>query len=351
MRNTISVVLLVLLFILTPVMALTASARFNVLTVKFLTRELVRLDVYNLAVSQIDKQIGNVQLDPKYLVTHAELAALAHQVITPQWLRQTIEGNLGRLEEWLQSEPGTTLSIPIDLRQPKASLTDGVDALLTEKLPMLEPCPDRRIPKEEQGICQFAGLTLPELKEQLRQAGLNPDVIAGLLPDTLDLLNPDLSKITGVQPATPGDTTADKTQEIKKSLDLVKARYQQVIFLMNLSFGIFGLLVALYLALNAMHGWHRFTRWGGVLLLMIGLLPYALAVASSLAVEQALLPKLHIDAKVPAEVARLAPIAIRDVRKALFDPLLVFGAIGMVVGLGGIVGAHWIKTPVVKKRV
>ena len=197
MRTAVSILLMLILVILTPVLFVVTSVRLNVLTTDFLKQELVKLDVYGLATWEIDEQIAKVKIDPQYPITNAEIGELAHAVISEDWLRQNIESILTRMELWLQSKPGTELTLPIDLRQPKMELTTGIDRLLTEKLPQTQPCPDKRRPKEEQGICQFSGLTLPQLKEQLAHQGLNPDLVNQVFPDQLDLVNPDLSNVNG----------------------------------------------------------------------------------------------------------------------------------------------------------
>jgi hypothetical protein len=345
MRNAISILLLLVLFILTPVLFVVTSARLNVLTSEFVKQELVKLDIYGLATSRIDTEIQRIVIDPKYPITHAELAELAHSVLSEEWLQSTVEGTLDRVDDWLNSKPGTVLSIPIDLREPKQQLTAGIDTLLTTKLPQIEPCPNKRIPKQEQGICQFAGMTLPQLKEELGHQGLNPDLINELLPDTLDLLNPDLSKIVGPNDASDPNSAAVKSQEIIERLDQAKARYQRVVFLLNLALVIYALLVLLFVALHANRGWHHFTRWSGVLFLTIGVLPLALAVASGPVIERQVLPKLHFDAKTPVELTRAAPQLIRDTRSALLTPLLIVGGSLVVLGLTGIVGAHWVTKP------
>ncbi len=248
------------------------------------------------------------------------------------------------------SPRGAVLSLPLDLREPKQRLTAGVDGLLTAKLPQIQPCPDKRRPKEEQGVCQFAGLTLPQLKEKLAQVGLNPDLVGEYLPDTLDLLNPDFSKLVGKSAATNPNSAQAKANEISDRFEQFKARYQQVVFLLNIALVIDGLLIALYLAVNAADGWRRLARWGGVLMLSLGFLPLALAIASGPLIERQLLPRIHFDPTFPVQLTTMVPALIRDTRSSVFTPLLAVGAVSVGLGLAGIIGAHWLPKRVAVKK-
>lgn len=350
MRSAISILLMIILVLLTPVLFLVTSLRFNVLTAQFIKQELARENVYALATSQIDTQIEKIALNPQYPVTHDEIAALAHDVISESWLRQNVEGVLDASESWLQAPVGTPLKLLIDLSQPKQRLTAGLETFLSEKLTQMKPCPEKRRPKEEQGICQFAGMTLDQVKEQLGDMGMNPDLIAKLIPDTLDLLNPDLSSLFGKPDPTDANSAQAKTDEIARRVSQFKAQYVQVLSLHGLALMIYGLFIMLYLAINAPRGWRRLTRWGGILLLSLGLFPLAMAVASSPLIESQLLPKIHLDPKLPTELSSMVPALIWGTRSALFTSLLFVGASLVVLGLAGIIGAHWIPKPTSAKK-
>lgn len=350
MRTAVSILLIVILVLFTPVLFLVTSLRFNVLTAQFIKQELARKNVYVLATSQIDKQIARIVLDPQYPVTNAEIAALAHDVLAESWLRQNVEGLLDGMESWLGAPSGTTLRLPIDLSQPKQRFTAVLDAFLSEKLAQLQPCADKRRSSEEQGICQFAGMTLGQLKEQLRHTGMNPDLISSLVPDTLDLVNPDLSSLFGKPDPTDTNSAQAKAEEISRSLDQFKAHYQQVLSLHGLAVMIYGLLIALCIAINAPRGWRRLARWSGILLLSLGLLPLVMALASSPLIESLLLPKIRLDPKLPAELSSMVPALIWDTRTALFTPFLLIGASAVVLGLAGIIGAHWVPKPAARKK-
>lgn len=345
MRNAISIVLILILVPVTVVLFVVTSVKANLLTPDFLKSELRRQDVYALTVDQIDEQVRKLKIDPQYPITHEEIIDELHNIVTPAWLQQNIEGSIDHFSAWLNAPAGTGLSVPIDLRQPKTQLAISLDSILTDKLADLKSCPNRRQPKEEQGICQFSGLTLPQVKEQLAHAGIDLANIQTVLPDTLDLLNPDLSKLT----ETPDDNNpkgaSAKSAEIKLRMEQVKARYQQVMFLMKVAWVTYGLLVGLFLALNALRGWHRLARWGGALCLTIGFLPLAIGVASRPALEKYVISNVHFSPGLPAELPAVAVGAIRDVQHAVFTVILVAGAVLVGFGLGGIVGAHWITKP------
>lgn len=348
MRNTISLLLIIILAIVTPVLLLVTSVKVNIATATFLKRELVRQDIYGLAQRQIDQQLDKVVIDPQYPITKQEITNLVHQIVTPAWLQQNIESVLDRFSAWLNSPSGETLSLPIDLRQPKSVLTTEVDALLAAKLPNIKPCPNKRQPKEEQGICQFSGMTLTQLKEQLKHAGLDPELVSNLLPDVLDLVNPDLSKLTGAtDPDQPNDT-AIKSAQIKQNLENVKDRYRLVMELFRYAWIIYGLLIALYVAINVRPGWHHLARWLGALCVILGVFPIALSVASAVVVERVVLPRLHLESTTVPEVEVIVPGLIRDVRSTLFTWPQTIGIALLILGMGAIVAARWLpKRPII----
>lgn len=345
MRSVVSILLMLSLVILTPVLFVVTSIRFNVVSASFFKRGLVRADAYRAMTSLIDTQVQKINLDEQSPVTYEEIAALAHSVISEAWLQQTLESGLDQSEAWLRAPRGTTMSVLVDVGVPKQQLIAGVDAFLAAKVAQLPPCPDARRPKQEQGVCQFAGLTVAQVKEQLAQTGFNPDLIVQLLPDTVDLLNPDFSKILGTPDQTDPNAATAQSEAQRRNLELVKARYQQGVSLLNLALVIDGLLVALFLAINATRGWRRLVRWGGALFFAVGVFPFGLAIASTPVVNQLVLPNIHFDEGMPAAVVALVPVVIHHTRDAIFSPLLVAGAVLVALGLAGLVGSHWVPRP------
>lgn len=346
MRSVVSILLMISLVILTPVLFVVTSIRFNVVSASFFKRGLIRADAYRVMTSLIDTQVQKIALDEQFPVTHEEIAALAHSVITEAWLQQALESGLDQSEAWLRAPRGTPMNVLIDVSVPKQQLVAGVDAFLATKVAQLPPCPDMRRPKQEQGVCQFAGLTVAQVKEQLAQAGLNPDLIGQLLPDRVDLLNPDFSKILGTPDQTDPNAAAEKSEVLRRNLELVKARYQQGVSLLTLALVIDGLLAALFLAINATRGWRRLVRWGGALFFAVGVFPLGLAIASTPVVNQRVLPNIHFDAGIPAAVVALVPVLIEHTRAAIFSPLFVAGAVLVALGLAGLVGGHWVPRPI-----
>ena len=109
-------------------------------------------------------------------------------------------------------------------------------------------------------------------------------------------------------------------------------------------------LILLYLVIN-IKGWKRLTRWTGILLFTIGILPLAISIATKQLMENLLSPGLHLG-NLPTEAQAAVPAAIRDVQSALFFSILIISGTLVVVGIGAVVGAHWIperKATLVKK--
>jgi hypothetical protein len=330
--------------LVTPVLLLVTSVKTNLLEATFLKHELRSRNVYTLAFTVLDEQIGQIEIDPNFPITHEEIATLAKQVFTPDWLQQNVEGVMDSFDAWLRAPSGTNLSLTVSLAEPKTSLARNLDVFLTDKLAVLEPC-SRNKPEEEQVFCQFAGLSLAEAKEQLKKVGADPDMVTNLLPDTLDLLNPDLSKITGSTDTENPDGQAVKNDEIKKNLERIKEQYQLGERFFWIAWILYGVLAAEFIVLNSTGGWRRLVRWVGALFLCLGLIPAALAIASEPVVRSTVLPHIEIDPKFPAEVAALIPALILDVRAAIFTLPLVVGAVLVVLGLAGLIGGHWIPKP------
>ncbi len=350
MRNAISIVLIVILVPVTVVLLLVTSVKINLVTPDFIKTELRNQNVYTVAVDQIDRQVRKLVIDPQYPITHEEIIDELHRIVTPAWLQQNVERSIDNAAAWLNAPAGTALTLLVDLRQPKTQLAASLDSLLTEKLADLKPCPNRRQPKEEQGICQFAGMNVPQLKEQLAHAGIDLANIQTLLPDSLDLLNPDVSKIAGPADADDPNGAAAKSSEIQSRAEQIKARYQQVMSLLKMAWLIFALFIVLFLALNAQRGWRRLARWTGVLFLTIGLLPLTIGILSKPALERYAIPKIHFASGVPPELPGMALGAIRDVQHAVFTMILAIGAVLVTLGLGGIIGAHWLPKPIPAKK-
>lgn len=333
MRRFFSILLLIVLTIVWPVALLISSVKANVVTNEFVKHELVKRHVYTLALEQIDTQIKTIEIDPGYPITTSDLTTLAHQVFTLDWLQSTTESIIDRFWTWLQAPRGTVLALPLDLRQPKASLSTNLDALLTTKLKELKPCPSTRLPNAEQGICQFAGMNLDQLKAALKQQGLDTDVIGTLLPDTLDLIHPDLSAITGT---TDGGST-QQTGEIQAHLDQAKVVYQQILAWYVAGWGAVALIAIAYLALNAWGGLHRIGRWFGILLITISVLPLSLSLLSRGLITATVEPNIQWSSTVTADTRIAALGALHDVQSAIFSPILIVSIIMLITGIVAVI--------------
>src|SRR5690349_10916665 len=115
MRNTFSIILVIILVVATPAMLLVTSVKYNLATAKFLKQELVKQGAYQIALDQVDQQIGKISIDPQVPITPADLQALARRVLTIAWLQPSVESSLDRTFAWFKSPDSTTLSLPIDL--------------------------------------------------------------------------------------------------------------------------------------------------------------------------------------------------------------------------------------------
>lgn len=348
MRSAVSIFLIIILVPVTMVMLLVTSVKSNLLTSRFLKAELTRQNLYALATKQIDEQVLKLKIDPQYPITHAEITDMVHSVLSEAWLRQNVESLLDQFFSWLDKPSGVALNLTVDLRQPKTELFQRVDDLLATKLPQIQPCPQSRSRQRPEGICNFAGMTVAQVKTELAHLGFDLPAMQQRLPDTLDLLHPDLSAVFGPPDAAKPDSTQAQTPKFLSDLERVKTIYRQALQYYRYALMGLGLLVILYLAVN-IKGWRRLARWTGILALSVGVLPLVLGIASRPVVEQQVIPTLNLDPKLPAELQRAVPTAILDVQQALFSPLSVVGIILVVAGLGAIIGAHWIP-PVMKKR-
>lgn len=344
MRILTSIILIIILVLITPVFLLVTSLKVNVLHTTFLKHQLQTHDVYALAFAEINNQIGEVEIPSDFPITHEEVATLVNQVFTPAWLQQNVEQVLDSFDAWLDAPAGADLSLVVSLAEPKAALVSQLDVFLTGKLATLEPC-DPQLPEAERGICQFAGRSLEEVKAELAHNGIDPDMITKLLPDQLDLVNPDISMITGESDKDSPDGAAAKSAEIRNNLELVKSYYQLGVHFFWYAWVLYAALLAEFVVLNATRGWRRLVRWCGVMFLSIGLLPTALGIASFAVMEQVLLPKIQLGTDFPSAFTGLVPDLIADAQSAVFTLPLAIGGALVVLGLSGIIGAHWLPTP------
>lgn len=369
MRTAGSIFLLIILVPTSIVVFFVFSLKTNVLTATYLKQELARLDVYTIVEENVAEQIGKVKLE-NVPIDGADLQALASRVLPAAWLQQNVEGTLDRLFAWFNGPDGTTLSLPIDVRGPKAELIPGVDALIAAALPRLPEC--TKLQKEGE-LCRMPNMTVEQLKDLLRQGGIDLAAITSQLPDSIDLINPVLPKIAlGNQaegqsknaqeaqekpaadtiqqvekpPEENGESLQQKSQEIVEKLTTAKAIYHRGLQYWQYVLIAYAVLLLGFLAINS-KGWHRLTRWTGILALSIGVLPLAISVASAWVMEKELLPKIVLN-NVPPEVQTAVPTLIRDTQHALFFPVLVLSAIFVILGLAAIIGAHWI--PVKEKK-
>lgn len=347
MRNTISIFLVLILVLVTPVLLLVTSIKFNVVTPRFIKHELSTRNVYDLAVRQIDQQIATINIDPQYPITTAEITQIAHQVVTTTWLQTNAEGVIDHTFAWFNAPANTPLVLPIEVGSVKTTLLAQIDALLAAKLPAIKPCPNKRQAKSEQGLCQFAGMTVAQVKETLKHNGIDLAAMNERIPNSLDIVHPDLTVVLGA----PSDSNTDqKQQEIMTKLTTAKATYQQAVrFYWYVMLG-YALTIAGYLALNAMKGRQRLARWSGILALSVGVLPLAIGIASKIILEKKILPILPMDGNLPADIRTAIPVTIQDLQHAVFFAVLVTGAVLVVLGLGAIIDAQVVLKPAVAKK-
>lgn len=371
MRSAASIFLLVILVPATVVVLLVSSLRYNVATPQFLKRELARRNAYGIVEDQASKQIGKMQFE-NLAINAADLQTLIRRVLPASWLQQNVETILDRSFAWFNGPSNMTLSLPIDLTGPKAELIPGVDGLIASALPRLPAC--ARFSHEGE-LCRTPGMTLAQVKDMLKQGGIDLATITTQLPDTIDLANPVLPEIklgnndqsssqtqTSQQPKEQkkpdeeSKTDAPQQEEtlqqrVSKAVDQLaeaKKQYHRGLQVWTYAVIAYGVLILGFLLIN-LKGWKRLLRWAGILLLTIGVLPLAIGVASSMMLEKYILPMIHFNADTAVEVSSAAVAAIRDVRYAFLFPVLIAGAILALFGIGAIIGAHWV-TPAAKKK-
>lgn len=356
MRNVGSIFLLIILVPITLAVFLVWSLKTNLLTAQFLKNELTARNVYSVVEDQLSKQIATLKLENLPIAT-ADIQTLAQQVLPASFLQQSVETILDRSFGWFNGPLGTTLSIPIDLRGPKAAITPALDTLIASAIPKLPECPKKGVASE---LCRTPDVTVATVKDMLKTSGVDLTSVIAQLPDALDLANPVLPSIKLGQESqsaqqdqkkqdgkTDGgalqqeETFQQKVQRSVNTLTTVKERYHQGLQYWMDALIAYAVLVLLYLSIN-IRGWKRITRWTGILFLTIGILPLAVSIATKQLMERLLLPGLHLD-KLPPEVQAAVPAAIRDVGTALFSSLLIMSVTMVAVGVVAIVGAHWIR--------
>jgi len=292
-------------------------------------------------LAQVQQQIKTVTFDKNVPITGADLDSLAQRVFTQSWLQQNVEGSLDRIFVWLNGPSGSMLSVPVDLTQPKASLSQGVDDLLTAKIPTLPVCPRTNTDNK---ICRTSTTTLATVKDMLKKNGIDLTSIEAQLPNTIDLANPVFPTIA-VNSKTQTDNAQqsihEKVQPILDKLDTAKEKYHQARQGYLAGLAVYALLMLGYIALNAA-GWKRLAKWVGIAFLAISVLPLAISIASQQVVQKAIVPNLHFDESAPAGLATAASGVIRDLQHTIFSPILMISALLFIFGLAGIIGARFI---------
>lgn len=377
MRTASSILLLIILVPVTVVLFVVWSLKTNLLTAQFLKHELAARNVYGIVEDQLSKQIATLKLENLPIAT-TDIQTLAQRVIPATWLQQSVETILDRSFGWFNGPLGTTLSVPIDLRGPKAAITPALDTLIASAIPRLPECPKKGVASE---LCRTPDVTVATVKDMLKTSGIDLTSVIAQLPDSLDLANPVLpsiklgqdSKTTQQEKAedVAAQRNPQKQQEeaaagapkqeetlqqkarrhVVGQLTSAKEKYHQGLQYWADALIGYAVLLLLYFLVN-MKGWKRITRWTGILFLTIGILPLAVSIATKQLMERLLLPGLHLE-KLPFEAQTAIPAAIRDAQSAIFFSILVISATTVVVGIGTLVAAHWIpiKTATLVEKV
>jgi len=361
MRTAASILILSILVPCTLVVFLVSSVKANVLTAEFIKHELAAQKVYTIAEDQASQQIAKMKFE-NLPINAADLQTLVQRVLPASWLQMNIESTLDRTFAWFNGPSDATLALPIDLRGPKSELLPGVDALIAAAIPRLPVC--QRHQKEGE-LCRTTGMSVAQVKDLLKQGGIDVATVTTQLPDEIDLANPVLPTIKLGNAADPEkeapptqDTKSEQTTSVPDQAKNIVAQmtnakeiYHQVLGYWNDALIVFGVLVLGYLAINA-KGWRRITRWTGILTLTLGFLPLAVSVASKVVMEKYLLPSMHFTSDIPAAVQTAVPAAIRDFQHALFSTTLLVSAVMVAFGVVAIVGAHFIpaRKPATSKK-
>lgn len=381
---------------------LVTSVKTNVLQTTFLKNELEKNDIYGVAFSIVDEQIMELELAPEIPITHKEISSLVTNVLTPTWLQGNVENVLDDFDTWLNAPEGTDISIILDMAGPKANLISEFDSLLEKKSVELIPCSEGG----DEMFCKFAGMGLDDIKAELVNFDFDPLDLVNKIPDKININDlsfidsfgkveadsdkPEIVETFLCSDYCPGpeedylanvykDVQDEKTcnelggklqtvegwgkqnfclvnddskiederdiatqvAEIKEQLEVFKEYYNLGIKFFWYGWVMYGVLVALFIVMNATGGWRRVVRWLGVLFLAIGLLPLLFGLASGIGQELAM-ENISIDSDISTQVTDLIPELITDLRQAIFTLPLVVGIVLVVLGLGGIIGAHWI---------
>jgi len=377
-----NILLIIILVILTPVLLLLTSVKTNVLQTTFLKNELEKNDIYEIVFTVVDDQINDIDLPEELPLTHEEISSLVHKTLTPQWLQTNVESVLDDFDTWLNAPQGQDISIVLNMAEPKTKLLDEIDILLDEKLKELNPCESDPVDGEFK-LCQFAGYTLDDLKAELAKNDFNPDDLVNKIPDEFDLTDPEFyssftegsgdgeenteevkEEINSEKIADDEKIDVNKDQEskedgediqaqiaeIKDNLEQVKIYYNFGIGFFDDAWTAYGILAVLFLAMNATRGWKRLVLWTGVLFLTIGIMPLMLGVGSGIG-QSIAEDSINIDSDISTQVTDLIPKLLTDLRQAIFTLPLVVGIVLVVLGLAGIIGAHWIPKPKEKVKL
>lgn len=401
MRTAGSILLILILVPASFAIFLVLSLQSNVVTATFVKSELARRQIYALAEDQVAKQIATIKLE-NLPITADDLQKLANRVFPASWLQTNVEGILDHAFFWFNAPNGTALSLPINLVTPKNALIPGVDALIASAIPRLPACT-----KQNEGqLCQQPGFTVAQVKEMLKEQGIDLETVTSQLPNSIDLANPVLPSIQlgnqekpqasdGQQSSSqnqlsdnagngststdgskkpvnddekkkisqqetdkkelqndqqkdqktekPKETIQQQVQHVVAQLEKAKASYHQALMIWWYVLIGYSVLIFGYLLLNANH-WHRFVRWAGILALAAGMLPLCVSVASAMVLKQTMLPRIDLH-NAPVAVQTAVPAAIMDVQHALFFPILFVSAALVILGLAAIIGAHWLPQP------
>ncbi|MFH1171947.1 MAG: hypothetical protein V1778_05450 [bacterium] len=388
MRTVGSILLLLILVPTTVVVFLVLSLQFNILTAKFIERELADHQAYAIVEDQIAQQIAKLEIND-LPIEASDIQILAKRVLPGSWFQQSVEGVLDHTYAWFNGSPEMVLSLPVDLRGPKAELTPALDVLIESAIPRMPECSRQSSPDT---LCRTENMTVAQVKDVLKSGGVDLTSAIAQLPDTLDLANPVLPSLqlgtndqastqasssqrdqsvtdaraksqdeqqkkdeqqkqeaqTSTNPPEQKQTFNQQMKGVVDQLTNAKQQYHRGLQYWMDALMTYGVLILLYLVIN-IKGWRRFTRWSGVLLLVIGILPLLISIASGIALEQVILPGLHVEGNLPKEVQAAIPASIRDVQHALFFPILVLSAALVVLGIGAIIGTHFIPQPQGKK--
>jgi hypothetical protein len=383
------------------VLLLVTSIKTNVLHTTFLKSELERHEIYDLAFDLVDDQIQQIELAPEIPITHEEISSLITKVLTPEWLQGNVESALDDFDIWLNAPMGTEISIVLTMAEPKANLLTELDVLIDKKISELESCTsdDKNI------LCAFAGLGLDDFKAELANFDFDPNDLVNQIPDNLDLANPEFiedfqkieevdkpkvvehyacsdfcpgpredylvniyegvdndeecSKLGGTFESYVGwgetficiaDNVKDEkdiqTQisEIKESLEQSKKYYHLGQQWFWYAWIIYGVLIVLFLIMNATGGWRRVINWLGVIMLCIGIIPATLGLATNFGQDLAM-DQIDYGPDFSTKVSDLIPRLINDFTDAIFTLPMITGVILVVLGIAVIIGAHWIPKP------